>query len=178
MPHFYAGRSLRRIATWSVVFMLALAGCRFAETRSDSEPYFLRDRMWCANYQRGFVETRAATLAATAELKMALLREVSAWRGAYLDCRTSDGYHVRIHLRTLSPETTIVSIRVQGYGTHREVCEPILNQIGNNVASQPVVAVPPPVVAPPAPGPVSSALPAQPAPLDPSLPAQPVPLGK
>jgi hypothetical protein len=184
MTRPYTAGSLRKVATCVVVFMVGQGGCQVAETRKESEPYFLSRGMWCANYNRGFMETREATLAATAELKMAFLREVREGRGAFFDCQTSDGYPVRIHLhRHGGPgrpegEGTLVSIRVQGYGTHREVCEPILNQIGTHLASAPVLPTPPPPLPAPATGPVTSSLPTQPAPLDPGLPAQPVPLGK
>jgi len=174
----------------SILFLLA-QGCAVTESHTAYKSYTLDDGMWSGSFAMGFVETRAATIAALTDLKMPVVREERTYHGSYLDTQTSDGYHVRIHFRSPRSQAaggapaTQVAVRVGGFGTHEGICSNLLDEIGRHLNSVPSLSVSPPsagpiqvsTVAPPATGvvPAATGIPATP---DPSLPPQPVPVGK
>jgi hypothetical protein len=184
MNALHPATARRRFIVLSIVCLLIpQAGCQTGAIHRSDDAFFYRDGMWCGTYHTGFPDARAAALTALTELKMPVFREGPQHRGGFIDSRTPDDFPVRIELRALGVrnraegEHTRIGVRVGGFGTHRDVCERILNQIAQHLAPGAI----PPIAAPVAGTqgqPSAMTAPPQPAPLDPSLPAQPVPVGK
>jgi hypothetical protein len=171
------------IAPAVAVFLAMGSGCLQTEMRTAPEPYFEYDGMWCATVNARFLDARAATVAALAELQMPVAREGRYRHGGFIDCLGPDDIHVRIHIQPLGSQRGIeadfcrICVRV-GFGTHRALCERILGAISHHLVSEAAVPVPPPATVPPAP-PTGASAPAKPSSsVDPSLPPQPVPVMK
>jgi len=165
------------LAVMSSGFLLATTpGCVNTEKHTAYKPYVLNEGMWSGSFAAGFVEVRAATVAALTELKMPVVREERTYQGSYLDTQTQEGYHVRIHFRSPAKldgsPVTHVAVRVGGFGTHEQICSSLLDEIGHHLGA--VSALP---VTPPASAMVQSSatVPAAPAP---TLPPQPIPVAK
>src|SRR5262249_54408099 len=142
------------LSVCTALLLPGLQGCAITETRTAYKPYALDDGMWCGGFATGFVETRAATIAALKDLKMPVVREERTYHGSYLDTQTPDGYHVRIQFnspRTRSANSlpaTQVAVRVGGFGTHEAICSSLLDEIGRHLSSVPAMAVTPPASGP------------------------------
>jgi hypothetical protein len=181
------------MAALGLLVLAALSGgCQVVPAHHADGPYYLHDGMWCGTFDIGFEEARVAVRGALAELRMPISQEGPERRGAFLDTRTPDDFEARVVI--LPPnrraERTRICIRVGGFGTHRQVCERLLDAIARHVDAErhrysvPAAPVPPPVAAPHLPpgsaGPPPDA-PAGPPPdahgSEPALPPQPVPVG-
>jgi hypothetical protein len=167
--------------------IVATSGCVVMETRTAPDPYFEYEGMWCATVNARFLDARAATLAALADLQMPVAREGRYRHGGFIDCWGPENVHIRIHIQPMGsrhhPEADLcrLCVRVGGFGTHRALCERILDAIGHHLA--PESAVPPPPAGPTAPtyGPGPSTVPSAPSPPGSgtaALPAEPVPVKK
>jgi hypothetical protein len=177
--------NVRGIAALGFVLLSSLySGCQVLETRRSSESYYEHDGMWCGDYGIGREEARAAALSALAELKMPVYQEGMDRHGIFIDTRTPENFQARIVImpRGRHSGRTRICIRVGGFGTHRNVCERLLDEIARHldaarhIYAMPAAPAPPPPVAPagsPAP---PAALPPQSQSSDPSLPPQPVPV--
>jgi hypothetical protein len=168
---------------WAVFLLTVAPGCMTTESHTAYKPYILDGGMWCGTFTTGFVEARAAAIAALADMQMPVVREERTFHGSYIDTQTPDGFHVRIHFRSptrheaVNGPVTHVAVRVGGFGTHEKVCASILDGIGHHLGSVPsVVATPSAPAASPAPAVLPASGPATSP--DPSLPPQPVPVGK
>jgi len=168
---------------WIGLLLAAALGCTTTESHTAYRPYILDDGMWCGTFATGFVEARAATVAALADLHMPIVREERTFHGSYLDTQTQEGFHVRIHFRSPANDgaghgsVTHVDVRVGGFGTHEKVCSSILDEIGRHLGSVPAMVAARPA---PANSPASAIVQAAGPPTapDPSLPPLPVPIGK
>jgi hypothetical protein len=132
--------------------------------------------MWSGSFTAGFVEVRAATVAALTDLKMPVVREERTYQGCYLDTQTPDGSHIRIHFRSPAKldgsPVTHVAVRVGGFGTHEQVCACLLDEIGHHLGSVSALAVTPAASA------AVQASAIAPASQAPALPPQPIPVAK
>jgi hypothetical protein len=180
--HCQAG-SLHALAALAALVLGMQSGCQVSEIRSGPDPYYVSHGMWCGNYHVGVAQARVATLTALTELKMPLFQEGPLPYGVFVDTRTIDEHLVRIEIRSLGVrrraegEVVRIGVRVGGFGTHREVCEGLLDEIARRLAPAPPPALPIPPPSPAAP-PVTTAPAASAPPAEPGLPSQPVPVGK
>jgi hypothetical protein len=177
---------VRGITALGFVLLSALvSGCQGLETRHAYESYYEHDGMWCGHFAIGFEGARAAVLAALAELKMPIFREGAERHGVFIDTRTPDNFEARVVI--LPPgrhaEGTRIGVRVGGFGTHRTVCERLLDAIARHqdaiqhIYAMPVLPAPPPPVTPGSPALTAAPPPSSP-PSQPSLPPQPIPIGQ
>jgi hypothetical protein len=154
------------------------AGCQVTPTHLTQTSYYEHDGMWCGSYDIGFEEARFAVHATLADLKMPIGQEGPDRRGAFLDTRTPDGYEARVVI--LPPgrrgSVTRICVRIGGFGTHRAVCERLLDEIARHLDAARHRYTPAAPVAPVAAPPGPTAPPQAQAP-EPSLPPQPVPVG-
>jgi len=177
-------RSLREIATLTLVLGTVLyVGCQVVQARNAYDPYYEFDGMWWGNYGIGAVGARAATLAALAELRMPVYGEGPYFNGGFIDTRTPENLGARIGiLPPIRPgQGTRICVRIGGFGTHRQVCARILDEIARHIDAcrqldmAPVIVVPPQPAVLPGP-PTLLAVPRQPQAAPPGLPPQPVPV--
>jgi hypothetical protein len=91
--------------------------------------------MWCRNYPLSFEGARIATLAALSDLQMPECRNGRYRNGIFVETRTQDTFDVRIVIlpEEHPGEGTRVGIRVGGFGTHRNVCEHLLDEIARHL---------------------------------------------
>ena len=174
--------SVHAIAVFGFVLLSSLySGCQTLETHHSYDSYYEHDGMWCGDYRINFRGARAAALTALTELKMPVYREGPLRRGIYIDTRTPENFEARVIIMPTGRygEGARICVRVGGFGTHRQVCERLLDEIARHLDAVPVVPMPPPPGAMPGSPPVTTAPPSpQSQSSDPSLPPQPVPLGK
>jgi hypothetical protein len=130
------------------------------EAQRSSDVYYERGGMWCGLYNIDPGRARAAVLAALANMHMGIGQEGFVAYESFIDTKTVDNYEARITILWLGRPGTQVGVRITGFGTHRQVCARILDEIGR---SMDVARQAPPRPAPP------------PAPLDESAAARPVP---
>jgi hypothetical protein len=122
--------------------------------RTWHDAYYQCDAMWWGNSGVGVAGARLAAIAALTALKMPLYQEGPLYHGIFLDTKTPDGYEVRVVILPLgwhAPGTRI-GVRVGGFGTHRKVCERLLDEIARHLPVQPLGA--PLVPSPPPPAPI------------------------
>jgi hypothetical protein len=165
----------------TLAFLSALcAGCQAVDAQRSNDPYYQFDGMWCGDFHVDYGAARVAVFATMAELKMPLSQQGPFHHGSFIDTRTPDDFEARIMIvpaGRYSPGTRI-GVRVTGFGTHREVCERVLDGITRHLGNQPtglmiVPGAPPSVM--PGPPPALSA-PPQVQGSAASLPPQPVPV--
>jgi hypothetical protein len=91
--------------------------------------------MWCRNYILSFEGARIATLATLSDLRMPECRDGRYRNGIFIDTRTQDNLDVRIVIlpEEHPGEGTRVGVRVGGFGTHRNVCEHLLDEIARHL---------------------------------------------
>jgi hypothetical protein len=166
------------------LFPAIAGGCLSTDVRTAPDPYFEYDGMWCATVNARFLDARAATLAALADLQMPVAREGRYRHGGFIDCLGPEDVHIRIHIQPLGsryrPEADFcrIGVRVGGFGTHRALCARILGAVSHHLMPEAAVPVPPPGAAAPVPPPGAPATNPPPSPATGSpLPAQPVPIG-
>jgi hypothetical protein len=167
---------LRGIAVLGSILLSGLCGgCLTPDTHHVSS-YYEHGGMWCGSFQIGFEEARVAVHAALAEMKMPITGEGLQHHGVFMDTRTSENFEARVIL--LPPgrhEGTRICIRIGGFGTHRKVCEHLLDAIARHVEMErhhyAPAAVPPP-------GAAQAVPPSQTNSMQPALPPQPVPVGQ
>jgi hypothetical protein len=177
--------SVRRLTALGFVLLSALySGCQTLETRHSS--YYEHDGMWCGTYGIGFEEARAAVLTTFTELKMPIGQQGPHRNGIFIDTRTPENLEARVMIMPLGRhlESTRICVRIGGFGTHRQVCERLLEEIARHQDGvRHLYYVPPPPVSPPpgaTPGsaPRTAAPPGQSQSSEPTLPPQPVPVGR
>jgi hypothetical protein len=185
MKRCFKGGDCSTAASYCALIVFAVAaGCMSTEVQTSYKPYVLEEGMWCGRFETGYVETRAAAIAALTTLQMPVVAEGRMHHGSYLDTQTPDGLHVRIHFRSLarhhagSGEATRVSLRVGGFGTHEKVCAMLLDEIGRHLGSATTLLPPPPTAGSPAQASPSTVVPPAPTSQGPALPPQPVPVQK
>jgi hypothetical protein len=105
----------------------ALWGCQAVEPRSAD--YYEHDRMWCGNFVTGLADARVAALATLTELKMPVYQEGPLRQGIFIDTKTPENFQGRVILMPLDwpDHGTRIGVRIGGFGTHREVCERLLD---------------------------------------------------
>jgi hypothetical protein len=172
-----------RAALGFLVLSALYSGCQAVETSHVRDPYYEHEGMWCGNYEIGSESARLAALAALAELNMPVCRQGQHHRGIFIDTRTPENLEARVVLLPLGGHVqgTRICVRVGGFGTHREVCERLLDAIAqhqdalwhSNVGA--VVPTAPPAAMPGSP-PTTAAAPPRSQSSEPSLPPQPVPV--
>jgi hypothetical protein len=177
---------MRGLTAWGVVLLSALSsGCQVVETHRANTSYYEHDGMWCGNYEIGFEEARVAARLTLAELKMPIYQEGPERQGIFIDTRTPENFEARVVI--LPPgrhvASTRIGVRVGGFGTHRQVCEHLLDEIAAHLEAVryrytvPAVPVAPPGATPSSP-PLTAAPPPQAHASEPSLPPQPIPVGR
>jgi hypothetical protein len=176
---------VRNRAVWGLVLLSALySGCQTVEIGHGHDSYYEQGGMWCVNARLGVVRARVAVVAALTHLRMPIYREGALRRGLFIDTRTPENCEARVFIVALGRhgEGTRISVRVGGFGTHREMCARLLDEItqyleGRPVDAVPVVPAPSPSVAMPVAAPTPAGTPTTGA-SDPALPLQPVPVEK
>jgi len=165
-------------AVLGIVLLSALdSGCRSIETSSSHDLCYEHDGMCCRNYGLSFEGTRLAALAALTDLNMPVCRDGRYRHGLFIDTRTRENLEVRLMILPLDRQLggTRICVRVGGFGTHRHICEHLLDEIAGHqdIGRHYLDAVP----GANTPSPVPFSATAQP--LTPSggmLPPQPVPM--
>jgi hypothetical protein len=149
--------SVRGLAALGFVLLSAwYSGCQALNTRSSYNLYYEYDGMWCGNYGIDLFAARCATLDALTELHMPVYQEGSLPHGIFLDIQTPEKLEARVLMMPLARDGrgTRISVRVGGFGTHREVCHRVLDEIARHLDvvrdsdGVPVVSAPPPVAMP------------------------------
>jgi hypothetical protein len=115
--------------------------------------------MWWGNYGIGFEGARTAALTALTHLKMPVYQEGPLGYGIFIDTRTPDNFEARVSIMPLggNGEATRIGVRITGFGTHREVCARLLDEItqhldaGRQIEGVPSALGAPPPAVPPAP---------------------------
>jgi hypothetical protein len=162
----------RRIVGLALVLLLVLSsGCRAVEAHPVDGPYIEQDGMWCGYFGINPGGVRAAARTTLTELRMPIYQEGLLSHGFFIDTRTPENCEARLIIMPLDPNRgTCICVRVGGFGTHREVCERLLDEIAKRidtigrVPAEPTASVLPPVEMP------------GPAPAAPAPPPQPVPV--
>ena len=167
---------IRALAALELGCLLALAsGCHLPDPRPAAVQYYEHDGMWCGRYDIGFEEARVAARMTLAELKMPIYGEGPDRHGIFIDTRTPDNFDARIVIippgRRL--EGTRICVRIGGFGTHRQVCERLLEDIAGHLDAvrnrYRVTPGAPPGAAPQVPAAASTlSLPPQPVPVSPN----------
>jgi hypothetical protein len=170
------GIHLRGIAALGLVLLASLAGGCLTTDAHHATPYYEHNGMWCGDFQIGFEEARVAVRGALAEMKMPISAEGLEHHGVFLDTKTPDNFEARVVIFPPGRhEGTRICIRISGFGTHRKICEHLLDEIARHVEMErhhyAPAAVPPP-------GAAQAVAPSQRSALQPSLPPQPVPVGQ
>jgi len=178
--------NVRGIAALGFVLLSAMSsGCQVVETHHANPRYYQHDGMWCGSFEIGFEEARVAARATLAELKMPIYGEGPDRHGIFIDTRTPENHEARVMIMPPGRhgDGTRICVRVGGFGTHREVCQRLLDDIASHLDAVrhlytlPAVPVPPPGATPGSP-PLTAPPPPQSRSLEPSLPPQPIPVGR
>lgn len=129
--------------------LAALYTCQAVEAQPPPEGYYERSGMWCGLYDIDPARARVAVLSALANMHMLVGQEGPF--GSFIDTKTVEGKEVRISILGLGRPGTQVGVRITGFGTHRQVCAGILDEIGRNMdaARRVQLQPPPPPPAPP-----------------------------
>jgi hypothetical protein len=151
-------RLRRSIALGFVLLSSLHSGCEAIPIHPAHDAYYRHDHMWCGNYAIDFEGARVAALTALTGLKMPVYQEGPLWHGVFIDTRTPENCEARVIIMPLGShgEGTRIGVRVGGFGTHREVCKRLLDEIarcldaGRDVVGGPFAPVPLQPVAPPA----------------------------
>jgi hypothetical protein len=101
--------------------------------------------MWCAQFDLDSGRARLAVLAALGDMHMPVYQEGFLPFGCFIDTRTPDNFEARLTI--LPPGRystgTQVCVRIGGFGTHRQVCARILDEIARHLdAARRLPAVP------------------------------------
>ena len=115
--------------------MSLCGGCQAVATSASYEPYYEHDGMWCGNYGVGVATARVAALTALTELKMPVYHEGPYLNGIFIDTRTPDNFEARVMIVSLDryDKSTSIGVRIGGFGTHREVCKRLLDEIARHL---------------------------------------------
>jgi hypothetical protein len=119
--------------------------------------YYVFNSNWCGDYDLDPGRTRVAVLAALANMHMLVGQEgFYPYGGSFIDTKTPDNYEVRLTILPLGRPGagTQIQVCVGGFGTHRKVCNRILDEITQHLdaarrSSPPPGAMVLPVVGPP-----------------------------
>ena len=123
-------------AVLGFVLLSALySGCQSLEMPSGHDSCYERDGMLCRNYGLTFEGARIATLASLKDLNMPVRHEGRYRHGIFVDTRTPDNLEVRIVIlpQDRQAEGTRIGVGVGGFGTHRHVCEHLLDEIARHL---------------------------------------------
>jgi hypothetical protein len=156
-----SGHARVRLAATAGLLLLATLCGQTLEAPRQSDAYYERSGMWCGLYDIDPGRARMAVLAALANMHMLIGQEGFFPYGSFIDTKTVDNFETRITILALGRPGTQIGVRIRGFGTHRQVCARILDEIGRNLDA--ARRAPPP---PPAP---------LPAPLDEPAAVRPVP---
>jgi len=127
--------ALRVSAALGVVLLTALYSGQTLEAQQPTGAYYEVSGMWCADYAIDPGRARVAVLAALAGMHMGVGQEgFYPYGGGFLDTKTPDNYEARV---TILPGRfgagTQVRVCIGGFGTHRQVCARILDEIGRHL---------------------------------------------
>jgi hypothetical protein len=128
--------SVRGLTALGFVLLSAwYSGCQAVNTRSSYNPYYEYDGMWCGNYGIDMFGARCATLDALTELQMPVCQEGPLPHGIFLDIQTPEKLEARVIIMPLARDGrgTRICVRVGGFGTHREVCQRLLDEIARHL---------------------------------------------
>ncbi len=179
--------SARFIAVVGLLVLSALDSGQPLQAQQPINGYYEFSGMWWGNYALDPGRARAAVLAALAALHMPVYQEGFYLYGSFLDTRTTDNYEARLTIQPLAPASagTRIGVRIGGFGTHRQVCARILDEIARHLEAARRGPPAPGVVLVPGPAgmtgppplvilrpPVTVSLPPPPAPPPPPIPAK------
>jgi hypothetical protein len=118
------------------------------------DPYYEYSGMWLGNYAIDPGRARVAVLAALANMHMPVYQEGFYPYGSFLDTKTPDNYEARLTILPLgrAGEATQIGVRIGGFGTHRQVCARILDEIARHLDAARRGPPAPGVLVVPAPG--------------------------
>jgi hypothetical protein len=152
---------VRLIAAMGLVLLAALITGPTLEAQRPSDAYFELGGMWCGRYDIDSGRARMAVLAALANLHMTVLQEGFYPYGSFVDTKTADNYEARIAVQPLGAfgPGTQVGVRITGFGTHRQVCARILDEVSRQMDAARRAPPPPPVVIFPAPAVIKGQVP-------------------
>jgi hypothetical protein len=142
---------VRLAAAVGLLLLAALSSGQTVEAQRPSTAYYEVGGMWCGLYDIDPGRARMAVLAALANMHMLVGQEGFFPYESFVDTKTVDNYEVRITIRWLGRQGTQIGARVGGWGTHRQVCARLLDEIGRNMdAARQAPLRPPSPPAPPA----------------------------
>lgn len=144
---------VRLVAAMGLLLLAAVFIGPTLQAQRPSDAYFELGGMWCSRYDIDSGRARMAVLSALTNLHMTVLQEGFYAYGSFVDAKTVDNYEARIAVQPMphGPGTQI-GVRITGFGTHRQVCARILDEVGRQMdAARRAVPPPPSVVIVPAP---------------------------
>jgi hypothetical protein len=129
--------SLRDNSAWALLLLSLCGGCQAVGTRASCDSYYEHDGMWCGTYAIGVAGARIAALTALTELKMPVYHEGPYLSGLFIDTRTPDNFEARVMIVSLDRygKSTSVGVRIGGFGTHREVCKRLLDEVARHLTA-------------------------------------------
>jgi len=124
---------VRPAAAVALLLLAALYSGQTVEAQRPSNAYYEIGGMWCGLYDIDPGRARMAVLAALANMHMLVGQEGFFPYESFVDTKTVDNYEARITIRWLGRQGTQIGVRVGGWGTHRQVCARLLDEIGRNM---------------------------------------------
>lgn len=99
------------------------------------DAYYEYSGMWLGNYAIDPGRARVAVLAALANMHMPVYQEGFFPYGSFLDTKTPDNFEARLTILPLgrAGTATQIGVRIGGFGTHRQVCARILDEIARHL---------------------------------------------
>lgn len=134
MP-FPSRASVRFAVAVGLLLLPILYSGQTLHAQRPSDPYYEFSGMWLGNYAIDPGRARMAVLAALANLHMPVYQEGLLPYGTIFDTKTPDNYEARLTLLPLgrTGEATRIGVRIGGFGTHRQVCARILDEIARHL---------------------------------------------
>lgn len=127
--------SVRFAVAAGLLLLPALYSGQTLQAQRPSDPYYEYSGMWLGNYAIDPGRARVAVLAALANLHMPVYQEGLLPYGSIFDTKTPDNYEARLTILPLgrTGEATRIGVRIGGFGTHRQVCARILDEIARHL---------------------------------------------
>ncbi len=144
-------RTRARLAAALGLLLLPALYSQTLQAQRPSNGYYEHSGMWCSNYDIEPVRARVAVFAALASMHMPVSQEGFFAYGSFLDTKTVDNFETRITILPVGSAGTRVCVRIGGFGTHRQVCARILDEVGQHMDAARRGPPPPPVLVVPAP---------------------------
>jgi hypothetical protein len=118
-----------------LLLLPALYNGQTVEAQHPTGTYYEVSRMWCGDYDIDPGRARVAVLAALADMHMPVYQEGFFSFGSFLDTKTPDNFEARLTILPLGRygAGTQVRVCIGGFGTHRNVCARIHDEIARHL---------------------------------------------